>query len=300
MATPRTIEKTRKKVKHRYMKTYIKIALALVACTGLNAANPKPKLIAPTISCAGNTPASITLTITAGSPYGAPAGFSVQWMKQADLDALGGVWPSDETLFCKASFSGVPTCSQYNLGPGGTATVTISDSVFDACGATNHCETPLDCGTAYAFRAFAHANKTYDKSDFSATTTCSTAACGGGTSCTFTQGYWKNHPDVWPINAMFLGTVSYDQGDLLAIFGLPAAGNGLIQLAHQLIATKLNIANGADPTDISASVSAADALIGSLVVPPLGSGYLTFGATSSLIDALTKYNEGTTGPGHCP
>jgi hypothetical protein len=286
------------------MKTYIKIALALVACSGLYAANPKPQLSPLTISCNDNlaTPASITLTITAGAT-GAPAGFSVQWMKQSDLDALGGVWPSDENLFCKASFSGVPTCSQYNLAPNGSVNVVISDDVFDQCGATNHCETPLDCGTAYAFRVFAHSNRYYDKSPFVIGGPCSTAACGGGEGgCTFTQGYWKNHPDAWPVTALMLGNpgVLYDQGDLLAIFGAPAMGNGLISLAHQLIAAKLNIASGADPTAIQSSVTAADALIGSLVVPPVGSGFLAPSATSALTTALDNYNQGTTGPGHCP
>jgi hypothetical protein len=282
------------------MKTYIKIALALVACSGLNAANPKPALSPLTVGCVSSTPASITLSITAGAT-GAPAGFSVQWMKQADLDALGGVWPSDEAAFCKASFSGVPSCSSYNLAPNGSVNVVISDGLLDACGATNHCETPLDCGTEYAFRVFAHANRTYDRSAFSYGGPCSTASCGGGGGgCTYTQGYWKNHPEAWVIDAMTLGTVPYDQGDLLAIFGTPTGTNGLISLAHQLIATKLNIANGADPTAIQSSVSAADALIGGLVVPPLGTGYLAPATTSALVTALTDYNEGTTGPGHCP
>ncbi len=283
------------------MKTYIKIALALVACSALNAAPPKPQLSPLTVACNGSTPASITLTITAGAT-GAPAGFSVQWMKQADLDALGGVWPSDENLFCKASFSGVPTCSQYNLAPNASVNVTIDDNVFDQCGATNHCETPLDCGTAYAFRVFAHSNRTYDKSPFVIGGPCSTADCGGSATCTFTQGYWKNHPDAWPVTALMLGTnpTPYDQGDLLAIFGAPAMGNGLITLAHQLIAAKLNIANGADGSALGTAIADADALIGSLVIPPVGTGYLAPSATSALVTTLDNFNKGVTGPGHCP
>jgi hypothetical protein len=280
------------------MKTYINIALALVACSGLYAA-AKPPMSPLTVGCVSSTPASITLSITAGAT-GAPAGFSVQWMKQSDLDALGGVWPSDETLFCKASFSGVPGCSSFNLAAGASVNVTVSDDLLDACGATNHCETPLDCDTEYAFRAFAHANRTYNRSEFSATTTCSTAPCGGGSSCTYTQGYWKTHPEAWVINAMTLGTVAYDQGDLLAIFGTPTGGNGLISLAHQLIAAKLNIANGADGSALGTAIADADALIGALVVPPLGTGYLAPATTSALTTTLDNFNQGVTGPGHCP
>jgi hypothetical protein len=70
-------------------------------------------------------------------------------------------------------------------------------------------------------------------------------------------------------------------------------------LAHQLIAAKLNVANGADDTAVAAGIAAADALIGGLVVPPVGSGSLASSATSALTETLTSYNEGLIGPGHC-
>jgi len=46
-----------------------------------------------------------------------------------------------------------------------------------------------------------------------------------------------------------LGAVSCSDQQLLQILNDPAQGNGLIILAHQLIAAKLNIAHGADPAD---------------------------------------------------
>ena len=126
----------------------------------------------------------------------------------------------------------------------------------------------------------------------------------GGGGCTFTQGYWKNHggtkkniPNAWPVSSLTLGTVSYTQAQLIAILEAPPAGNGLISLAHQLIAAKLNVANGASPAP--SAIADADALIGGLVIPPVGSGFLAPATTSTLNDALTAFNEGTTGPGHC-
>ncbi|MBA2541621.1 MAG: hypothetical protein H0V17_18400, partial [Deltaproteobacteria bacterium] len=76
----------------------------------------------------------------------------------------------------------------------------------------------------------------------------------------------------------------------------PVKGNGLVSLAHQLIAAKLNLANGADDTSIADEIAAADALIGSRVVPPAGNGYLSTSSTSSLIGALDGFNnsEGNT------
>ena len=127
------------------------------------------------------------------------------------------------------------------------------------------------------------------------------------TSCTYTQGYWKTHgptptgnnENEWPVTGLDLGSVSYTDAELQLIFDTAPGGNGLISLAHQLIAAKLNVVNGADDTDVAAAITAADALIGSLVVPPIGSGSLAPGATSALTGELDDYNTGVTGPGHC-
>jgi hypothetical protein len=117
--------------------------------------------------------------------------------------------------------------------------------------------------------------------------------------CTFTQGYWKNHEEAWPVTSLTLGTVTYTQSQLLSILNQPVKGNGLVSLAHQLIAVKLNVASGASSSAISSAISAADALIGGLVVPPVGGGSLAPGSVSSLVSQLDAFNNGFTGPGHC-
>ena len=117
--------------------------------------------------------------------------------------------------------------------------------------------------------------------------------------CTYTQGYWKNHASAWPVTSVTVGTVTYTQAQALRIFGTPVRGNGLVSLTHQLMAAKLNLASGADPSAVSAAIAAADALVGSLVVPSIGSGYLAPATTSGLTTTLDGYNNGVTGPGHC-
>lgn len=122
--------------------------------------------------------------------------------------------------------------------------------------------------------------------------------------CVRTQGYWKNHTPAWPPfgASLTLGTVSYSPAQLLAILEQPVQGNGLISLAHQLIAAKLNQANGAPtPATVQTAINAADALIGGLVVPPIGSGYLQPSQTSLLTNTLDIYNNGqlSGGPPHC-
>ena len=112
------------------------------------------------------------------------------------------------------------------------------------------------------------------------------------TSCVRGQGYWKNHPDQWPVLQLLLGNNAYTKEQLLSILNQPVHGNGLVLLAHQLIAAKLNIANGADSSCIEETLADADALIGNLLVPPVGDGYLRPGDVSALADMLEDYNEG--------
>src|SRR6266487_4054287 len=214
------------------MKTMTTLA-ALIAMSTIALAKPaptpKPTLSTTTVSCFTSTPSSITVQVQAGAT-GAPSGFSLQWMKTSDLQSLGGVWP--ENGFCKASFSGVPWCSNYNLAPYATITIEVGDVLFDACGASsqNCSQVPLDCDTQYSFRGFAHANSTYNRSAFSATTTCSTESCVSDGGCTYTQGFWATHglipvgnnQNLWPVTTLTLGSVSYTDLQLLSIFNTPA------------------------------------------------------------------------------
>lgn len=128
-----------------------------------------------------------------------------------------------------------------------------------------------------------------------------------GDNCSYTQGYWKTHgpnatgnnSNEWPVTSLTLGNIAYTDSELQAIFDQAVKGNGLVSLAHQLIAAKLNVANGADGSTIAGTIADADALIAGLIVPPVGGDSLKSNVTSSLNDALTAFNEGTTGPGHC-
>jgi hypothetical protein len=104
-----------------------------------------------------------------------------------------------------------------------------------------------------------------------------------------------------------LGTVSYTEAQLLTILETsPGTGHGAdasLILAHQLIAAKLNLANGSDPCPIASIIAAADALIGSQVIPivPKISPSSTLGAQMvALASALDSYNEGMLTPNCAP
>jgi hypothetical protein len=267
---------------------------------------PTPAVHPIAISYETSAASNIAINVTAGET-GAPAGFSIQWMTLADYIALGNQWPVTTQVpnaaapsFCRALFgiSATPSCTGYNLLPGQSVTVTIGDdSLYDNCAVSSPCSgSPLVCNTAYVFRVSAPVSSVDQRSN---TITCATLPCVGGSSCTYSQGYWRNHQDAWPVTSLTLGTVTYQAAELMAMLENPARGNGLVILVHQLIAVKLNIANGADPSAVQQAVSDADNMVGALVVPPIGNGYLLPAQTGDLTETLTEYNEGTIGPGHC-
>ena len=250
----------------------------------------------PVVDIVATDRSSTTLNITAG-PSGAPAGFTVEWMYEVFYAALGG-WPAapDPSIFV-CDFDGTPTLtttagvSSYLLGPGEAIKVEVGD-LFDETGVATTYLWELPAGTGYVFRVFANQSGTLGQSPFSPTLYLETEVLTG-LDCTLTQGFWKNHPAAWPVLNLKLGIVNYyDQTELLRILKTPAAGNGLIFLAHQLIATKLNLANGASPVPIEADVAAADALIGGLIIPPVGGGSLAPAVASPLTETLDLFNNG--------
>jgi hypothetical protein len=62
------------------------------------------------------------------------------------------------------------------------------------------------------------------------------------------QGYWKNHPDAWPIEEIEIGGVTYEQWEAILIMKLPTKGNKWLNLFEQLVAAKLNVQTG-NPAD---------------------------------------------------
>ncbi len=127
------------------------------------------------------------------------------------------------------------------------------------------------------------------------------------TNCPLTQGFWKNHPAAWPVSTLDLGTVSYTEAQLLGILSISPGSTGgadaSLILAHQLIAAKLNLANGSDPCPILSIIAAADALIGSQSIPivPKITPSSTVGKQMvALAETLDNYNEGVLTPNCAP
>lgn len=244
----------------------------------------------------------VSLTVTAGQS-GTPNGFALWWMTSSQFASLGYQWPtglvSGEGW---VKYTGVPTLNVFDgeagtflLGPNQTITVEVGD-MADETGLTANMTSELAYGESYVFCGYARGGNGIGSSALSTTETGVTTT---SSNCTYTVGYWKTHPSAWHVSSLTLGTVTYSSTQLQSILNQPVAGNGLISLSHQLIAAKLNLANGADPTAALATITSADAMIGALVVPPVGTGYLSPGSTTSYTQTLDNFNNGIIGPGHC-
>ena len=111
---------------------------------------------------------------------------------------------------------------------------------------------------------------------------------------TGTIGYWKNHPEAWPVQTITLGNVTYTKAQAIAILGQASRGDKSIDLAKQLIGAKLNVIVGNNASCISSTITAADNWLRQY---PVGSNVASSSSawTSSggaLHQTLDDYNNG--------
>jgi hypothetical protein len=256
----------------------------------------------PALTETGVSPWRVEMQVTAGAS-GTPQGFTIQWMKKADFDAAGG-WPLSGYFppgFNYCLFDGVPTwivtpgVSDFLLGSNVGARVMLGE-LFDETGIYSTYLDDMVPATQYAVRVYAEGGPSGDESPPSSTMFVTTNT---HEDCRFTLGYWKNHPSAWPVLTLKLGNNTYNQAQLISILSQPSLGNGLTILCHQLIAAKLNVLLAAPPASITADIAAADAMIGNLVPPPVGSDTLPSSSTSALATDLDNFNNGQTPGDNC-
>jgi hypothetical protein len=131
--------------------------------------------------------------------------------------------------------------------------------------------------------------------------------CAGG--CTLTQGYWKTHSnkgpapydDAWKnLSALEEATVFFSSGKTwLGVFQTPPKGNAYFNLAHQYMAARLNVLNGASTTPaVDAALAWATTFFGANTPSTALSASIKNQVLSNA-SLLDQYNNGLVGPGHC-
>jgi len=131
------------------------------------------------------------------------------------------------------------------------------------------------------------------------TSTSTTTTTTLPNQCPQATGFVKNHPEVWALGSLTLGSEPYTLAELLTILDTPVEGDASLILARALIAAKLNIASGSDPAPIASTVTDADSLLGGFagklpyhVKPPSAIGKAMLGDAALLV----QYNAGALTP----
>lgn len=75
---------------------------------------------------------------------------------------------------------------------------------------------------------------------------------------TGTPGYWKNHPEAWPVEVITIGGVTYTKEQAIANMGEPEKGDKTYTMFRALVAAKLNVWAGNDDSCIADTIDAAD------------------------------------------
>ncbi len=85
---------------------------------------------------------------------------------------------------------------------------------------------------------------------------CPCGCCPG----TATPGYWKNHPEAWPVDEIEIGGVTYAKAQAIAILKVKGErGDKTHTMFRALVSAKLNVLMGCDDRCIKETIAAADA-----------------------------------------
>lgn len=110
---------------------------------------------------------------------------------------------------------------------------------------------------------------------------------------TGTPGYWKNHPDAWPVEEITIGDITYDKYTAIGLMQTPVKGDKTLTLFKALVSAKLNVEIGNHFDCIEDSIYAADTWMYS---HPVGSGVKANSPAwkqgEPLYEKLDDYNNG--------
>ena len=77
-------------------------------------------------------------------------------------------------------------------------------------------------------------------------------------SGTGTPGYWKNHPEAWPVDEITIGGATYTKEVAIEIMQTSGKGDKTYTMFGALVSAKLNVIIGNDDSCIADTISDAD------------------------------------------
>jgi len=110
---------------------------------------------------------------------------------------------------------------------------------------------------------------------------------------TGTPGYWKNHPEAWPVDSITIGGIVYTKDEAIAWMQTPVNGDKTKTMFAHLVCAKLNVIIGNESSCIDETISDADDW---MALHPVGSGVEGKSAAwtegAPLATLLDDYNNG--------
>jgi PKD repeat protein len=150
------------------------------------------------------------------------------------------IYPFDTVQFTDATSGGMPPYTyEWTFGDGSpNSTVQNPSHVYATAGtyAVTLTVTPFRC-----------VPKTVTK-------TITVASPGTGT-----PGYWKTHPEAWPVDEITIGGVPYDKDAAIDYMLENESRDVTYIMFRSLVAAKLNVLIGNDASCIEETIAAADA-----------------------------------------
>jgi len=112
---------------------------------------------------------------------------------------------------------------------------------------------------------------------------------------TGTPGYWKNHPEAWPVDQILIGGRLYTKEEAITFMNMPDSHDKTITMFSALVSAKLNVLIGNDDSCIADTITNADLW---MVDHPVDSEVRAGGSASPwrigepLCTMLNSYNNG--------
>ena len=91
--------------------------------------------------------------------------------------------------------------------------------------------------------------------------------CDG--SAAKSPGYWKNHPEAWPVDSIIIGGKTYTKAQAISLMSSPVSGDKTYTLFKALVAAKLDAMGCGDSSCVIATIASSDAW---MALHPVGSG----------------------------
>lgn len=115
--------------------------------------------------------------------------------------------------------------------------------------------------------------------------------CESGSPGTGTPGYWKNHPEAWPVSSIMIGGITYSKEEAIAHMSTAAKGDKYGTMFNALVAAKLNVLIGNNSSCIATTIAAADAWMAQYQPVVSGDSY-AWSLGEPLYWKLDQYNNG--------